>query len=559
MIDKVKEIFNRLKPSKQPRWLVQGLSLYKTNNISADKVLLNHLSQIQKGALAPQESRLLEEFRVVVELRALQRLDRESVEKETSFSMQVLQRAFLIRDSNWEGGPIHSEEINFDEITQAAQTVSGLLWQNHCLAQDHQHPLQSEAKSLLENLSGGPIEEVIEAMQKEGGIPFLLLNCVARKNWSLAKAIGVQLLSKEIFLEEESRVCLYWIAEILWFSKNQVRVSDFESTIRYLYHLCFINPERAGFLEIDSQFFSQFETVSELAQEGLLFKETLIDRILRQWEQHGKVFNTIFVEVMQLLTQQKNKIYQDLAIWQKWWEREKPDFEKAVLFCVEGNLHYSAGRFKEALGFYDRAMSWDAHLRPALLNRAFCFAQLKDYEGHRQSVEDLLSRHSLFPSNKIAAAHSYLLMDQKDEAQILFTELAHEVDGWEKKAEYYQSIFCLEHGLIEPALHFAKLAYEKAPEDQRYGFHLSRCLKEAGKTEEALNIVRALSLTGPEWLLFYRFTLERDAGLIKDAQQTLSALSDEFFEDPEELQEALEFAKNTQDLSLLRRLKFRAS
>jgi len=79
------------------------------------------------------------------------------------------------------------------------------------------------------------------------------------------------------------------------------------------------------------------------------------------------------------------------------------------------------------------------------------------------------------------------------------------------------------------------------------------------RIKEALGVVRSISLVGPEWLLFYRFTLERDAGLVSEEHQTLSSLSDDYFDDPEDLQEAVEFAKTIQDLSLLRRFKIRAS
>jgi len=540
-----RNLFGNLRKSQKPRWFLEALALYKKDQSSSDQILLQHLEQNQALLGNQEEHDWHQAFVSLAELRSI--LNGNSIES-----------AFLLESKENES-PSHYEEFDFEELFEASRKVRGLLWKVYCVSQVSDHPLEKEAKKILEPLVKVPIDTLIEAMQKEEGIPFLLLNSVARKNWGLAKTLGRQLLSKEIVLEEETRVCLYWISEILWFSQSKVRVSDFESTIRYLYHLCFINPERAGFLEIDSQFFSQFDSVSELAQEGLLFKETLINRILSLWEQQGVVFNSVFVEALQLLTQQKNKIYQDLPLWKQWWSREEAEFEKSVLFCVEGNLHYAAKRFKEALECYDRSLQSDPHLRPALLNRVFCLAQLGLREDHENAVEDLVSRSSLFPSNLIASGNSFLLTSQKDKAQTFFSQLSAEVEGWDKKTEYYQSIFCLEHELFEEALHFARLAFEKAPDDQRYGFHLSRCLKESGRIEEALEVVRTLSLVGPEWLLFYRFTLERDAGLVSEAHQTLCALSDDYFDDPEELQEAVEFAKTIQDLSLLRRFKIRAS
>lgn len=554
----LKKIIVPFKKKTLPRWLTEGLNLFQKNETSFDKILGQHLDRTGDTLTCEIQRRWLLEFKALIHLRALFRLATMGSTSDPDFPLQELEAAFLPLAQCLEPdrGP---EDFTFDELSDAAKTVSGLLWQINNMAKDSSHPLCLESKSILELHSVQVTDELIEIMQRQEGIPFLLLNSVKRKNWKLAKSLGYQLLSKEIILDEETRVCLYWISEILWFSQSQITVSDFETAIRYLYHLCFINPERAGFLEIDSQFFSQFENVNELAQEGLLFKETLIEQTLALWEQQGTHFDTVFTETLQLVSQQKNKIYQHLDLWKQWWSREKTDFEKAVLFCVEGNLQYVSKRYVEALDCYNRALRLDGHLRPALLNRVFCLAQLSDQQAHEKTVDDLLERHSLFPSNKIACANSYLLLNKLGPSQVLVSELAKEVEGWESKADYFQSVFCLDHGLHEKALYFAKLAFEKEPEDQRYGFHLSRCLKELGRTQEALKIVSSMSLAGPEWLLFYRFTLERDAGLLREAQQSLSALSDHYFDDPQELQEALDFARMTQDLNLLRRLKSQVS
>jgi hypothetical protein len=42
-----------------------------------------------------------------------------------------------------------------------------------------------------------------------------------------------------------------------------------------------------------------------------------------------------------------------------------------------------------------------------------------------------------------------------------------------------------------------------------------------------------------------------------DAHQTLLQIPTEYFDDPDELEAALDFAKNSSDLNLLRRLKSR--
>lgn len=120
-----------------------------------------------------------------------------------------------------------------------------------------------------------------------------MLNLISRGQWEWAKPLGQRLLTSDLSIDEETRACLYWMSEIQWFTRCSITVPDFESTIRHLYHLCFVNPERVGFLEIDSQFFSQFETVNELAREGFLFKETLVDRVLHLWDEQAFFFDSL--------------------------------------------------------------------------------------------------------------------------------------------------------------------------------------------------------------------------------------------------------------------------
>jgi hypothetical protein len=63
------------------------------------------------------------------------------------------------------------------------------------------------------------------------------------------------------------------------------------------------------------------------------------------------------------------------------------------------------------------------------------------------------------------------------------------------------------------------------------------------------------SVPGSEWIEYYRFTLEREAGRDEQARTTLRRIPREYFEDPQELEEALKFARQQQDLGLLRHLK----
>ena len=152
--------------------------------------------------------------------------------------------------------------------------------------------------------------------------------------------------------------------------------------------------------------------------------------------------------------------------------------------------------------------------------------------------------------------NSFLLLDRDEEAQKFYDELR-AFEGWGKKVDYYQATFCFENGLFEKALRFAKKAHEIIPQDMSVSFHLSQCLNAVGEKNAALEILKKIGHAGPQWLRYYQFTLERDAGRLGDAYQTLLQIPTEYFDDPDELEAALDFAKHSSDLNLLRRLKAR--
>lgn len=531
------------------------LSLYTENTENSDALLRLEIQDRLRLNPPAQEREVLVGLLGLLDLRKV-------MFRSPRTSKEALQEAFILRGkssafSSVAANKVFSvEDFSIQDIADAATVVSGLLWKTHQIARENENPLSKPASQLLEEVGAHAIETLTDSIQREGGIPFLLLNLVAQARWDWAKPLGQRLLTSDLSLEEESRACLYWMTEIEWFTKREITVPDFETTIRYLYHLCFINPERAGFLEIDSQFFSQFETVNELAREGFLFKETLIERVLYLWGEQPSFFDRVFRECLQILTQQKSKIYQDRESWLKWWEREKDDFEKEYLFVVEGNLHYASGQFKEALEFYDKALRSNAHLRPAILNRLFCLAKTNQVAAHQKSVDEISEMKSLYPSSLSVIGNSFLLLGKDEEAEKVYADLAR-VEGWARKTDYYQSTFCFENGLFEKALFFALRAHQANPEDLSVGFHLSQCYSALGKKGEALEILKALGGSGPQWLHYYRFTLERDSGRLGEAHQTLLQIPIEYFDDPDELEAALDFAKNSSDLNLLRRLKSR--
>jgi len=542
----------------------QLLSLFRQNDLKADAILVQEIHERMRSNSSGKNTEELTHFLILVELRHLMTHSPRS-------SKEALQEAFFLRSGKDLDLPhilepgFSVDNFSIEDIADSATSVAGLLWKTYRIAREERSRLNTQARRLLEQIfskpfESGTYEQLVETMtdsiQREGGLPFLLLNLIQRGQWSWAKPLGQRLLTSDLSLDEESRACLYWMAETQWFIRKSITVPDFESTIRYLYHLCFVNPERAGFLEIDSQFFSQFETVNELAKEGFLFKETLVDRVLVLWGEQPQFFDGLFRESLQVLTQQKNKIYQNRDSWLKWWERVKEDFEKEYLFVVEGNLHYSAHQFKEALDNFDKALEINPHLRSALLNRLFCLAKLNRSESHLRSVEEIKGIKSLYPSSLSVIGNSFLILGKDDEAKKVYSELS-KVDGWARKVDYYCSTFCFENGLFEKALFFALRAHEANPEDMSVGFHLSQCYNAVGKKAEALESLKNLGGNRPHWVNYYRFTLERDSGRLGEAQQTLAQIPIEYFDDPEELEAALDFAKNSSDLNLLRRLKAR--
>ena len=540
------------------------LTLFSKNDLTSDSLLLHEVRDHLRQNLTPKEREILNQLVSLVELRFL-------VSHAPRTSKEALQEAFIFRSGEERAREyIQKPEFSVDdfsiqEIADAATSVSSLFWKVFQIANDSKNPLSKPARQLLEASLSKPfephiyslyIETLTDSIQREGGIPFLLLNLISRGQWEWAKPLGQRLLTSDLSIDEETRACLYWMSEIQWFTRCSITVPDFESTIRHLYHLCFVNPERVGFLEIDSQFFSQFETVNELAREGFLFKETLVDRVLHLWDEQAFFFDSLFRVTLQVLTQQKSKIYQTRESWLKWWEREKEGFEKEYLFLVEGNLHYVSHQFDDALEFFDKALEVNPHSRPALLNRLFCLAKTNQVTAHKKAADEILQMKSLYPSSLSVIGNSFLLLGKDEEAKGIYLELS-QIDGWSRKTDYYQSTFCFENGLFEKALKFALRAHEINPEDMSVGFHLCQCYSAVGKKAEALEILKKVDGGGPQWLNYYRFTLERDAGRLGDAHQTLLQIPTEYFDDPDELEAALDFAKNSSDLNLLRRLKSR--
>ncbi|MFM8269965.1 MAG: hypothetical protein ACKN9V_07230, partial [Pseudomonadota bacterium] len=281
------KFFSRSLFSKAQKTERRLIGLFSRNTEQADLLLCLEIQERLRLNPVPKDRELLLNLMSLLELRHL-------IAGVPKNSKEALQEAFILRQKKQEdSSTVQSRAFSVDDfsiqdIADAATLVSSLLWKSYRISGEEGNPLANSARSLIEPLNCKSIENLTDSIQREGGVPFLVLNLISRGQWEWAKPLGQRLLTSDISLEEESRACLYWMTEIQCFTRQETTIPDFETTIRYLYHLCFINPERAGFLEIDSQFFSQFEMVNELAKEGFLFKETLVDRVLHLWgEQTG--------------------------------------------------------------------------------------------------------------------------------------------------------------------------------------------------------------------------------------------------------------------------------
>jgi len=509
------------------------------------------------SSLNEEERRWLQRLRSLLDLRALH-------EGWGIGPNRQLWRGFLYgkSPSKW---PEEIPPFDNPSIRDAALGVSDLYWKLvECASGDYPE-LTLVARRMYRDIflvrfqaERAPrfIGSLTDAMQSNGGIPFFVLNLVRLQQFGWARKITEYLLreAENSEVDEELRSSLYWVAELTWYEHNSESVlRDFESVVRYLYHLCFSNPDRGGFLEIDSRFFAQFEVINELAKEAFLFRDILVGRILNLWADNVGLFDGVFKSVLECMTQQRNKIYEQFEDWGIYWKREKENFTKDYLYVVEGNLCYANGHYGDAKLYYEKALKRNSELKVARYNLLFSYAKLGDRAEHRDLAELILREISKKPSVYSIVGNSYLILGDEKKAQYYYGLLS-KVPGWERKANHYVSTFCYENAMYDRALHYAKRAHAENPRDISIRYHLSQCHSSVGEKDQALEVVKAIG-EGPEWVRFYRFTLERDAGAHQQASQTLMELSSDYFKDPEELDAALAFARTQRDIGLLRHLK----
>lgn len=555
---------SREKSEVESLWL-----LYQEASENADTLSALKLSEWLGPNPSDDQKRWALQFRQLSELKLI--LDC----KQELRGKRKLQQHFVFERSSAKSAIADCEsQLGFDSIQvviEAAVSVSSLLVRAQNLAENDPGQLGVEAKVLIEKVLGFPFEAVrsrifidrlSDAVQKSSGIPFLMLNLLRLGHSVKARQLGRAVLSGDIECEEYLKSTLYWLAELDWFFKHKKNeILDHDSAIRYLYHLCFVNPDRGGFLEIDSQFASEFGAVNEIAEEGFLFKETLVEALLELWESYEGWFDGVFQRSLETMTGRKSKIYDERPNWVRFWSQEQERFSREYLYVIEGNLSYAASEYKDAKYCYEKALELSPKLRSALFNLLMVSAKLGDLKAHDRAKTRILEVGEWMPLSFSGIGNSYLLMDDEKNAMEFYGRLRAE-RGWERKTDFYISLFCLENGFCEKALEYAIKAHHLNPTDSGISFHLSRCYSLLGDKERALEVFKMAQGdvsrelgSHSAWLQFYQFTLERDSGRAEEASQTLLKIPKEYFEDSEELEVAIDFAKKRKDLILLRHLK----
>ncbi len=553
-----------LVPSGRLARLTSLLALFSKSDEASESLLAEKFSQLQfQGDLSDYEARAMDRLRDIMALRSL-------AFARTSHGKNRLRQGFVNRAG--QAFPLGDGEGSFgfrfdtQDITESATVVAKLYWKLYETCLGTIPELQGVGLQLYFALFGTPFQadvarvrimRLTDTLQQDMGIPFLILNLLRQGAVQEAREIGRHILTEGLELEDADRAsALYWLAEILWFSNAWANEKlSHETTLRYLYHLCFTSPDRAGFLEIDSQFFSEFEAVSELAHEALTYRETLMRSLLDLWELFEGDFDPVFQSAMETLVGRTSKIHDHRSAWEKLWKRSQEAFSRDYLFVVEGNLCYSAGNYADAAECFETALQLTPGLRPALLNLAFTYARM----NRRQDLDRLSTR--ILADKSLGAAALYVLGDAylllgDEEAAEQYYETLRSLAGWENKVDYYKSTFCFQNGMKAQALRFARAAHALNPSDTSMAYHLSLCLEASGDKDQALETLKQISVHSQlDWLHYYRFTLERDLGNHPEAVATLLKISTDYFEDADQWEDAIAYARTRQDIGLMRHLK----
>ncbi len=536
--------------------LGQLVSLFSRSDEASETLLKEKFSELRLGnELTEYETFALARLTDLMDLRAL------AFGKALSGSGRIRQ-AFVKKDKPEQN---HSDfDVSFQDITAGATRVAELYLKLLDTCRGSIPELRAVGLQLYFSLFDAPFDTqsgsrrisiLVDRIQQDRGVAYLILALIRQGALTEAREIAKVCLRAE-FEGEETFNALYWFTEVLWFEQRWTDERlNYEESMRLLYHLCFTAPERAGFLEIDSQFFSEFESVNELALEAFSYRETLVENVLHLWEKYEGEFDFLFQRFFESVVGRKSKVFDHRGSWEIAWKKSSESFSREYLFLVEGNLCFAAGDFAGAADFYESALVINPKLRPALLNLLFAYAKLNRVKDHLALAERLANEKRLLPSALYTIGDSFLLSVDEQTANSYFDRLKAQ-EGWDKKLDYYKSTFCFQHGLFAQSVRFGRAALVKNPTDDAVIYHLSLCHAALGEKTRALEVLNRIeTMKDLPWLLFFRFTLEKETGDAEAAAKTLSGIPLDYFEDETELDVALSFAKSLQDIGLVRQLK----
>ncbi len=554
----------KLVPTGRLTRLTSILTLFSRSDEAAESLLAEKVfSLVHSGEVSEYERRALDRINDLMQLRVL-------AFGKSAHGKKRLRQGFVTRShSNFahvEAPALMGNTFSIQDITESATAVADLYWKLLDTCMGTIPELKPLGLSLYQSLFGIEFEEksakvrlirLTDQMQNDLGASYLMLNLIRQGAVEQAREVGRHLMTEEVELHDEDRAtALYWFAELTWFRRAWATEKlSHETSMRYLYHLCFAFPERAGFLEIDSQFYQEFEAVNDLAREAFDYRETLVGGLLELWALYEGDFDPYFQSVIECVLAGSGKSATTRRVWAHAWEQAQESYSSDYRHVVEGNLCYVAGLYSEAAKHYETALEISPGFRPALLNLVFAYARLNRIKDHLELSSRILEDDRFHPFALAVIGNSFLLCNDEETANEYYEKLRAE-PGWDKKVEHYKSTFCFEHSLFAKAARFSKQAVALNPTDVAMAYHLSLCLNALGEKENALAVLtKVTGSTQAAWLDFYRFKLERDLGNNLAASNILKKIPSEYFVDDAELEDALSFARSQQDLTLMRHLR----
>lgn len=540
-------------------YLAQWIVWYETGDQVSTMLLRDRLDDCLRDFTGPELRRKqAEALRILIEIRSW------VVGQELSGKARIRSLFVYGLPHHFKADSETSFSIQIQDVIEASTYVATNYWRLFDMASGRFPELTDLSRRLFSQVFGVSfesdkarveVERLTDSVQRGGGVAFAILNALRQGRYTVARELSQELLSDHPLVEEEIRSSLYWLVELVWFIRfTEKPLISYDQIVRYLYQLCLTSPDRTGFLEIDSQSYSQFETINSMAQEGFLFKEILIEKLLELWNEYRGYFEDQFQLIFEEMTGYRSKIHHGHEMWEMFWRREAESFGREYLYLVEANLCFVNGLYLDARALYEKALKENPNLRAALLNSVLAEAKMGDGVAYQNAVDRLSKSRELGAATILRAEGNALeLLGRTADADIVFEKL-HTIAGSEQKVDHWRSMFCFDHGIFERALIYAERASAKHPHDSAVKYHLSLCYDILGEKDKALKTLDNVDEL-PAWVRYYKFTLERESGREDEASETLLRIAPEYFDDAEELDAAIEFARHRKDLNLLRHLK----